>query len=157
MAEPESAVLPITPYPIGCLKQLVRGFSAVDTRSCGAAASRPRADVQTTKQSGRRSPVAATYRDRHRASAFASPDGISLVSGQPAHATPAEDGHDRRFGYEFGLRTTGLVNVPIPLIVMLTVSPSSMGPTPAGVPVRMRSPGSNVMTAETHSTIAPTS
>jgi hypothetical protein len=26
MAEPESAVLPITPYPIGCLKQLVKGF-----------------------------------------------------------------------------------------------------------------------------------
>jgi hypothetical protein len=26
MAEPESAVLPITPYPIGCLKLLVKGF-----------------------------------------------------------------------------------------------------------------------------------
>jgi hypothetical protein len=26
MAEPESAVLPITPYPIGCLKRLVKGF-----------------------------------------------------------------------------------------------------------------------------------
>jgi hypothetical protein len=29
MAEPESAVLPITPYPIGCLKLLLRaGFAS---------------------------------------------------------------------------------------------------------------------------------
>src|SRR5580693_1212476 len=40
MAEPESAVLPITPYPIGCLKRLVRGFPADATRWCGTAANR---------------------------------------------------------------------------------------------------------------------
>ena len=41
----------------------------------------------------------------------------------------------------------------MPSMVIETVSPSSMGPTPAGVPVRMRSPGSKVITAEIHSTI----
>src|SRR4029079_19202612 len=59
--------------------------------------------------------------------------------------------------HDFPLRTTGLDNVPTPSMLMLTVSPSSIGPTPSGVPVRMRSPGSSVITAETHSTIAPTS
>lgn len=42
MAEPESAVLPITPYPIGALKPLVR---VLHRRYCQL----PRADVQTTK------------------------------------------------------------------------------------------------------------
>ena len=45
----------------------------------------------------------------------------------------------------------------MPSMVMLTVSPSSIGPTPSGVPVRIRSPGSSVITAETHSMIAPMS
>ena len=58
---------------------------------------------------------------------------------------------------DFPLRTTGLVSVPMPSMVMLTVSPSSIGPTPSGVPVRIRSPGSSVITAETHSMIAPMS
>src|SRR5208283_942229 len=69
----------------------------------------------------------------------------------------AEPDPHARCGHDFPLRTTGLVRVPIPSMVTETVSPSSMGPTPAGVPVRMRSPGSNVMTAEIHSTMAPTS
>ncbi len=59
--------------------------------------------------------------------------------------------------HDFPLRTTGLVSVPMPSIVMLTVSPFSSGPTPSGVPVRMRSPGRRVITAEIHSTTAPTS
>src|SRR6476619_1345846 len=62
-----------------------------------------------------------------------------------------------RVCHHFPLRTTGLLNVPMPSTVMLTVSPSSIGPTPSGVPVRIRSPGSSVITAEIHSTIAPMS
>jgi hypothetical protein len=57
MAEPESAVLPITPYPIGGLKQLVKGFRRLCDGHAAAAASCPRADVQTTKQFGRFSPA----------------------------------------------------------------------------------------------------
>ena len=41
---------------------------------------------------------------------------------------------------------TGLVSVPIPSTVTETVWPSTIGPTPAGVPVRMVSPGSSVIT-----------
>src|ERR1700712_864487 len=59
--------------------------------------------------------------------------------------------------HHFPFRTTGLVNVPMPSMVMLTVSPCSIGPTPSGVPVRIRSPGSSVITADTHSMIAPMS
>src|SRR5258705_5832164 len=62
-----------------------------------------------------------------------------------------------RVRHHFPLRTTGLVNVPMPSMVTLTVSPSSIGPTPSGVPVRIKSPGSSVITAEIHSTIAPMS
>ena len=36
----------------------------------------------------------------------------------------------------------------MPSISTLTVSPATIGPTPAGVPVRMTSPGSSVITAE---------
>ena len=36
----------------------------------------------------------------------------------------------------------------MPSISTLTVSPSSIGPTPAGVPVRMTSPGSSVITPD---------
>ena len=45
-------------------------------------------------------------------------------------------------------RAPGLVNVPMPSISTLTVSPSTIGPTPAGVPVRITSPGSNVMMSD---------
>jgi hypothetical protein len=38
-----------------------------------------------------------------------------------------------------------LINVPIPSISTLTVSPSRIGPTPAGVPVRITSLGRRVM------------
>ncbi len=51
--------------------------------------------------------------------------------------------------------TTGLASVPIPSIVTATVCPSRIGPTPAGVPVRMTSPGSSVITAVIHSTSLP--
>jgi hypothetical protein len=40
MAEPESAVLPITPYPIGCLKQLVKASRRQCEGRAAAAASR---------------------------------------------------------------------------------------------------------------------
>jgi hypothetical protein len=53
MAEPESAVLPITPYPIGCLKPLVRAYSADQNNRLPAFWNRRcqplSADVQTTK------------------------------------------------------------------------------------------------------------
>ena len=58
MAEPESAVLPITPYPIGCLKLLVKGFPQTLCSSCGRCCQPFWADVQTTKQSGCLSPAA---------------------------------------------------------------------------------------------------
>jgi hypothetical protein len=52
MAEPESAVLPITPYPIGCLKLLVVAFPRRSyEHRCGHCCQPSWADVQTTKQS----------------------------------------------------------------------------------------------------------
>ena len=41
--------------------------------------------------------------------------------------------------------TTGLVRVPIPSMSTLTSCPGSIGPTPAGVPVKITSPGSSVV------------
>src|SRR6185312_6165478 len=61
------------------------------------------------------------------------------------------------YRHDLPLRTTGFVSVPMLSTVILTVSPSSIGPTPSGVPVRIRSPGNSVITAEIHSMIAPTS
>ena len=55
MAEPESAVLPITPYPIGCLKPLVRANSTEQNKHLRTFWKRRyqplSADVQTTKDS----------------------------------------------------------------------------------------------------------
>src|SRR4051794_1443904 len=45
------------------------------------------------------------------------------------------------------LATTVLVRDPMPSISTVTVSPICIGPIPAGVPVRMTSPGSSVMQA----------
>src|ERR1700757_1914184 len=61
------------------------------------------------------------------------------------------------YRHDFPLRTTGFVSIPMFSTVILTVSPSSIGPTPSGVPVRIRSPGNNVITPEIHSMIAPMS
>jgi hypothetical protein len=53
MAEPESAVLPITPYPIGCLEPLVRAHSAEPHKWSSDRYCQPlSADVQTTKNLG---------------------------------------------------------------------------------------------------------
>ena len=43
---------------------------------------------------------------------------------------------------------TGLLSTPSPSISTDTTSPSAIGPTPAGVPVRMTSPGSRVVKEE---------
>ncbi len=45
--------------------------------------------------------------------------------------------------------TTGFRRTPTPGISTSTTSPGWSGPTPAGVPVAMRSPGSSVITCET--------
>ena len=45
--------------------------------------------------------------------------------------------------------STRLVKRPIPSIATVTSSPGASGPTPAGVPVAMRSPGTSVMMRET--------
>ena len=71
MAEPESAVLPITPYPIGCLSPQVTGYFSIHQAVLRAHRMLYRADVQTTKDSrtpfhavsglggGRRGPINA--------------------------------------------------------------------------------------------------
>src|SRR5690606_18213680 len=46
-------------------------------------------------------------------------------------------------------RTTLLVREPMPATETSTSSPTCMGPTPSGVPVRMTSPGSSVITLDT--------
>ncbi|PID96500.1 MAG: hypothetical protein CSA84_04155 [Actinomycetales bacterium] len=46
------------------------------------------------------------------------------------------------------LRTNGLSRVPMPSMVTETRCPGWTGPTPAGVPVRMTSPGSRVKCAD---------
>src|SRR6476661_8782169 len=49
---------------------------------------------------------------------------------------------------------TGLLTRLTPAISTSTTSPGTRVPTPSGVPVRTRSPGSNVMIAETYAKIA---
>lgn len=71
---------------------------------------------------------------------------IQLGWGLRSHMT-------ERTGSDHFLAVTGLVSVPIPETVTDTESPSTIGPTPAGVPVRMTSPGRRVITAEIHSMI----
>jgi len=44
--------------------------------------------------------------------------------------------------------TTGLTRAPTPSTSIVTTSPGSSGPTPAGVPVEITSPGSSVITFE---------
>src|SRR6266704_2753612 len=51
---------------------------------------------------------------------------------------------------------TGLDNTPIPSTVTSVVSPASKGPTPAGVPVAIKSPGSSVIIREIQRTINST-
>ena len=54
--------------------------------------------------------------------------------------------HPRRVGWRHRHRaTTGFTSTPIPSISTSTLSPAVIGPTPLGVPVRITSPGSNVM------------
>src|SRR3989337_2988116 len=65
-----------------------------------------------------------------------------VVGLQAHHAPPVE----RESGGDSG--RTGLVRRPRFSLSMVTSSPSSSGPTPEGVPVRMRSPGTSVMTDE---------
>src|SRR5580692_4942908 len=43
---------------------------------------------------------------------------------------------------------TGLRNTPTPSTLTSTTSPATSGPTPAGVPVAIKSPGLRVMTRE---------
>src|SRR5579864_6067441 len=52
--------------------------------------------------------------------------------------------------------TTGLLNVPMPASTISTVSPGCIGPTPAGVPVAITSPGISVITRDTHGIITST-
>src|SRR5262249_50714466 len=44
--------------------------------------------------------------------------------------------------------TTGFASVPMPGMDTETMSPATSGPTPAGVPVMIKSPGRRVMTCE---------
>src|SRR5207247_8068485 len=50
--------------------------------------------------------------------------------------------------------TIGFDRTPIPAMSTSTESPGSIGPTPAGVPVMITSPGSRVITRETNDTKA---
>src|SRR5690606_8787831 len=59
-----------------------------------------------------------------------------------------DQGHDQHRAPPVGddaLHATGLVTRPTPGISTSTTSPLRRGPTPEGVPVAMRSPGSSVM------------
>src|SRR6478735_2340161 len=58
------------------------------------------------------------------------------------------DAHSGARGLGGHALTTGLVSVPTPSIATVTLSPLTIGPTPAGVPVRMTSPGSSVIACE---------
>ena len=84
--------------------------------------------------------------DRHLSTSHHDGGPIQLGWGLRSHMT-------ERTGSDHFLAVTGLVSVPIPETVTDTESPSTIGPTPAGVPVRMTSPGRRVITAEIHSMI----
>src|SRR5690606_12486824 len=77
----------------------------------------------------------------------------SARSGRPR----SRGGHPRP---EVGRRPqaawTGFVSVPMPSMVTETCCPASMGPTPSGVPVRITSPGSSVITDDTKATRSAT-
>ena len=59
------------------------------------------------------------------------------------------DGHGSRV---YPAAFTGFRSVPMPSISTSTTSPGSTAPTPAGVPVQITSPGSNVITRDTNDT-----
>jgi radical SAM superfamily enzyme YgiQ (UPF0313 family) len=61
---------------------------------------------------------------------------------------PGEDATPPPAGNEPPPQTTRLVSVPIPAMLTLASSPGRSGPTPAGVPVAITSPGRSVMTPE---------
>lgn len=58
--------------------------------------------------------------------------------GQPPEADPGQRDYSS---------ATGLRNVPMPLMVTSMTSPATTGPTPSGVPVATRSPGTRVIIA----------
>src|SRR5688572_32841763 len=70
--------------------------------------------------------------------------------GRPG--APAVQGAHARLAHEehvaHGRSITGLASTPTPSTSISTVSPGAIGPTPAGVPVEMTSPGSSVITFE---------
>src|SRR5262249_34375524 len=52
--------------------------------------------------------------------------------------------------------STGFRKTPMPSIAISTTSPGAIGPTPGGVPVVIRSPGSSVITRDAIATICST-
>ena len=79
----------------------------------------------------------------------------------PPRRTPAREGSGEPGGRRLcGPGASGsadrLTSVPRPATVTVTSSPAASGPTPAGVPVRITSPGSSVITADTAATRAGT-
>ena len=87
------------------------------------------------------------------------------LAAMPARVQPVEGCRDRipnvngstwgrfetsaNFGHCSPAAITGLESAPMPSISISTVSPGSIGPTPAGVPVMITSPGNKVMILET--------
>ena len=55
-----------------------------------------------------------------------------------------------------GVETTGFTRLPIPSIDVSITSPAKIWDVPAGVPVKMTSPGSSVMIEETYAMIDET-
>ena len=91
-------------------------------------------------------------------------EGSAVVSGkQPVEEGRTDVAHMEEPGWRWSdpnayshAFTTGLVRTPIDCTSTSTTSPSTIGPTPAGVPVRMTSPGNSVITLVTYSTSSAT-
>ena len=78
--------------------------------------------------------------------------GRENCNGTSLHRLLFSDG---RYGHATGRASrTGLRRMPSPETSTSTASPAAKGPTPAGVPVRITSPGSSVNTAEAYAMIS---
>src|SRR6185503_18356418 len=75
-------------------------------------------------------------------------DELSLLLGDLCQRVFGKTEHTLGVGRHYRLSCTGLDTRLTPGISTSTMSPATRGPTPEGVPVATRSPGSNVMIRE---------
>jgi hypothetical protein len=125
LTEPESGVLPITPYPIGYQNdhQAIGRISPQPEKTLPAGAPHPQIGSRSSPVRRSRGPGAGDDPRRRPAGGG--------VPGRPQRTT------------------TGLDSVPIPSTSTSTLWPADIGAEGTGVPVSRTSPGNRVMAVDT--------